>query len=61
MFSSKIVTVYWLVYLNEKVEKGLSLKKKVIVDYERYNCYIDTFKGILKGLRHDNILNGCFR
>ena len=35
MYSSKIVTVYWLVYLNEKVKKGLSLKKKEIVDYER--------------------------
>ena len=30
MYSSKIVTVYWLVYLNEKVEKSLSLKKKVM-------------------------------
>ena len=30
MYSSKIVTVYSLVYLNEKVEKGLFLKKKVI-------------------------------
>ena len=58
---SKIVTVYWLVYLNEKVEKGLSLKKKEIVDYERYNYCIDISKGILKGLRHDDILNGCFR
>ena len=61
MYSSKIVTVYWLVYLNKKVEKGLSLKKKEIVDYERYNCYIDIFKGILKGLCNDDILNGCFR
>ena len=49
---------HWLVCLNEKVEKGLSLKKKVIVDYEKYDCYIDIFKGILKGLRHDDILNG---
>jgi len=61
MYSSKIVTVYWLVYLNEKVEKGLSLKKKVIVDYERYNCYIDTFKDISKGLCNDYNHNGCFR
>ena len=61
MYSSKIVTVYWLVYLNEKVEKSLSLKKKEIVDYERYNCYIDIFKDILKGLCNDDILNGCFR
>ena len=60
MYSSKIVTVYWLVYLNEKVEKDLSLKKKASVDYEKYNCYIDIFKGILKGLRHSDILNGCF-
>ena len=60
MYSSKIVTAYWLVYLNEKVENDLSLKKKVSVDYEKYNCYIDIFKGILKGLRHDDILNGCF-
>lgn len=42
------------------MDEGLSLKRKVIVDYERYNCCIDTFKGILKGLRHDDILNGCF-
>ena len=55
MYSSKIVTVYCLVYLNEKVEKGLSLKKKVSVDYEKYNCYIDIFKDILKGLRHDDM------
>ena len=41
--------MYWLVYLDEKVEKDLSLKKKVSVDYEKYNCYIDIFKGILKG------------
>ena len=34
MHSSQIVTVYWLVYLNEKVEKDLSLKKKVSVDYK---------------------------
>ena len=54
MYSSKIVTAYWLVYLNEKVDE-------VIVDYERYNCCTDIFEGILKGLRHDDILNGCFR
>ena len=54
MYSSKIVTAYWLVYLNEKLDE-------VIVDYERYNCCIDIFEGILKGLRHDDILNGCFR
>ena len=60
MYSSKIVTVYWLVYLNEKVDEGLSLKK-VIVDYERYNCYIDIFKVISKGLCNDDNLNGCIR
>ena len=40
MYSSKIVTAYWLVYLNEKVDE-------VIVDYKRYNCCIDMFEGIL--------------
>ena len=28
MYSSKIATVYWLVYLNEKVEKGSFLKEE---------------------------------
>ena len=32
------------------MDEGLSLKKKVIVDYERYNCYIDIFQVISKGL-----------
>ena len=49
MYSSKIVTVYWLVYLNEKVEKGLSLKKKVIVDYERYNYYMTFSRTFQRG------------